>query len=328
MSKKLRWGILGCGTIANEFAADLFFSKNSELFAAGSRSLKKAQAFAKKYNAKHYYGSYQELVEDKDVDVVYVATPHPFHLKNTLQAVSAGKAVLCEKPAALNAKQFHGMKNAAATKGVFLMEGMWTRFFPVIRLLKQWLDEKRIGVILDVKADFGFHFKVPLQNRIHNPKLGGGALLDIGIYVVSLASFVFQKQPKKIASIVHKENTGVDDQSSILFRYEDGASASLSCSSRFAMKQQVCIYGTKGMILIPDNFYRPTEIILKMEGQTSKTYNFPHPGTGFQYEIDHVADCIKKGKLQSDIMPLNESYEILQTMDKIRSQWNLKYPGE
>jgi dihydrodiol dehydrogenase / D-xylose 1-dehydrogenase (NADP) len=328
MSKKIQWGILGCGTIANEFAYDLAYTINSELVAAGSRSLEKARAFAKKYKAKRFYGSYQDLVKDNDVDVVYVATPHPFHNENTLQAVSAGKAVLCEKPAALNARQFLRMKNAAAKKGVFLMEGMWTRFFPVMCILKRWLDEKQIGDILEVKADFGFHFKVPAGHRIHNMKLGGGALLDLGIYPVSLASFVYHKQPRKIISIVHKEKSGADEQDSILFQYENGASASLSCTSRVMMKQQVCIYGTKGMILIPDNFYRPTEITLKMEGQAEKTYNFLHPGTGFQYEIDHVADCVSKGKLQSDIMSLNESLEILQTMDKIRKQWNLKYPNE
>ena len=328
MSKKLRWGILGCGTIANEFAHDLVYTNNCELLAAGSRLSKKAKAFAKKYKAERFYGGYQELVEDKDVDVVYIATPHPFHKENTLQAIMAGKAVLCEKPAALNARQFRRMQNAAAKKGVFLMEGMWTRFFPVMRLLKKWLDEKHIGDCLELKADFGFHFKVPPQHRIHNLRLGGGALLDLGIYVVSLASMVYRTQPKKIVSVVHKERTGVDDQASILFQYENGASAALSCSSRFAMKQQVCIYGTKGMIIIPDNFYRPTEIILKMEGKIAKTYNFPHHGNGFQYEADRVADCIRKGKLQSDIMPLNESLAILQTMDKIRQQWNLKYPDE
>lgn len=208
------------------------------------------------------------------------------------------------------------------------MEGMWTRFFPSMKLIRKWLKEKLIGDVMELKADFGVHFRTGPKHRIHNPQLGGGALLDLGIYVVSMASMVFGRQPKKIISLVHKEKTGVDDQSSIVFQYDNGRGASLSCSSRFWMKQRVCIYGTKGMIIIPDDFYRPSKVILELEGEKQKIYDFTYRGNGFEYEAEHVADCLSKAKTESDIMGLDESGAIMETMDKIRSQWKLIYPDE
>ena len=328
MMRKIRFGILGCGRIAGEFAADIAVTKNCEVLAAGSRTAKKAKTFAEKLGIKKWYGSYEQLVNDADLDIIYVATPHTMHMENTLQSIRAGKAVLCEKPIAINAMQFRRMQRAAKVKGVFLMEGMWTRFFPSIRLIKKWLKEKIIGDVLELKADFGVHFRLGKKHRIRNPELGGGALLDLGIYVVSMASMVYGRQPKKIISIVHKEKTGVDDQSSIVFGYEGGRTASLSCSCRFSMKQRLCIYGTKGMIIVPDDFYCPSRVILELEGKREKIYDFAHRGSGFEYEAEHVADCLRKSKTESDIMPLDESGVIMKTMDKIRSRWKLKYPDE
>lgn len=328
MARKIRWGILGCGTIAGEFAEDIAITKNCEILAAGSRTPQKAKAFAKKFGIKIWYGSYQQLLRDGDVDIVYVATPHTLHMQNTLDSIRAGKPVLCEKPIAINAKQFRRMQRVAKAKGVFLMEGMWTRFFPSMKLIRKWLKEKLIGDVLELKADFGVHFRTGQKHRIHNPKLGGGALLDLGIYVVSLASMVFGRQPKKIVSLVHKEKNGVDDQSSLVFQYEGGRGASLSCSSRFWMKQHLCIYGTKGMIIIPDDFYRPSKVVLELESKKQKIYDFAYRGNGFEYEAEHVADCLSKKKTESDIMPLDESGAIMETMDKIRRQWKLKYPDE
>jgi len=328
MARKIRWGILGCGTIAADFAEDIVLTKNCEVLAAGSRTSQKAKAFAKKFGIKRWYGSYQQLLSDGDIDIVYVATPHTLHMQNTLDSIRAGKAVLCEKPIAINAKQFRRMQRAAKKKGVFLMEGMWTRFFPSMYLLRKWLKQKLIGDVLELKADFGVHFRVGPKHRIHNPKLGGGALLDLGIYVVSMASMVFGRQPKKIVSLVHKEKTGVDDQSSIVFQYDNGRGASLSCSGRFWMKQQLCIYGTKGMIIIPDDFYCHSKVMLELEGKKKKVYDFTYRGNGFQYEAEHVANCLNSKKTESDIMGLDESGAIMETMDKIRRQWKLKYTDE
>lgn len=328
MSKKIRWGIMGCGGIADKYARDLAFTRYGELAAVGSRSKVKAQTFAAQHGGVRAYGSYEELAADPDVDVVYVATPHPFHLDNTLLALSSGKHVLCEKPLAMNAKQTRRMIAAAQKKGVFLMEAMWTRFFPAMGRLRKWLAEGRIGKVLAVEADFGIHFKVGPQHRIFNPALGGGALLDLGVYPISLVSMVYGDQPEKIVSTVHTHSTGVDDRAVIAFEYANGATAAISTSSIVNMKNEARIFGTEGMIIVHEMFLRPNQLTLIMEGKSPKTFDFPFTGHGMHFEADHVHQCLRKGQTESDIMPLNETLAIIQTMDKIRKQWKLKYPNE
>jgi len=326
--KKIRFGILGCGRIADEFVSDLVYAKGCECVAVGSRGLKKGKAFADKFGISRAYGSYDQLVSDGDVDVVYVATPHPFHMENTLASVKAGKGVLCEKPVAVNAGQFRKMRSAAEKKGVFLMEAMWTRFFPAIKQIRKWLDEGKIGEVLEVKAEFGVHFKVDAKHRIHNRSLGGGGLLDLGIYPVSFASLVFGAQPSRIESVVHKERNGVDDQADMLFQYSGGASACLSCSTRFAMKQEAIVYGSKGMIIIEKDFFHPSQVVLQMEGKGAKVYEFGYEGNGLHFEAEHVGQCVSKGATESVLMSLDESMDIMKTMDRIRKGWKLKYPCE
>ncbi|MCD6174257.1 MAG: Gfo/Idh/MocA family oxidoreductase [Planctomycetes bacterium] len=328
MSKTINWGILGCGGIAGKFADDLAHSQWGELAAVGSRSKRKANAFAKKHNAPVACGSYEELVTDADVDAVYVATPHPMHMEHSILAMRAGKAVLCEKPVAMNAKQLRRMIKTAQKNDVFFMEGMWSRFLPATVQLRKWLREKRIGRVLALEADFGIHFKVGPKHRINNPTLGGGALLDLGIYPVSFASMVYAEPPKTIVSAVHMGKTGVDDQSSLTFQYDHGATAMLACSSRVEMNAEARIYARKGMIAAGPNFYRPQTLTLQLKDRQPKTVNFSHPGNGFQFEADHIANCLRKKKTQSNLMPLDESLEIMQTMDRIRKQWKLKYPDE
>ena len=319
---------MGCGHIANKYANDLPLTKHGELVAVGSRSKAKAKKFAAQHGAARAYGSYEELSADPDVDVVYVATPHPYHMENTLLAIRNGKHVLCEKPIAMNAKQTRRMIAAAQKKGVFLMEGMWTRFFPAVIQLRKWLTAGRIGNVLAVEADLGFHFRAGPQHRIHNPALGGGALLDLGIYPVSFASMVYGAQPAKILSSMHPDKTGVDEEFSLIFEYDKGARAVLSSSTRMIMRPEARIFGTEGMITVHENFCRPHQLTLTMEGKKAKTFTYNHPGTGFQYEADHAAQCLKKGKTRSDIMPPEETLTIMQTMDTIRRQWKLKYPNE
>jgi predicted dehydrogenase len=327
MAKKIRWGILGCGGIANKFASDLPLSKHGELVAVGSRSGSKAEQFAARHGVRAW-GSYEELVADPAVDVVYVATPHPYHLDCALLAIRSGKHVLCEKPIALNAKQTRRMINAAAKHGVFLMEGMWTRFFPAMVRLRQWLSEGRIGKVLAVEADFGIRFKVGPEHRINNPGLGGGALLDLGIYPVSFASMIYGAQPETIVSTVHKAATGVDDHAVIAFRYADDATAAVSTSSVVQMKNEARIFGTEGMMILDDNFIHPNRVTLHAAGKKARTFDYPFDGFGMHFEADHVHACLRKGLLQSDIMPLAESLAIMQTLDTLRRQWKLRYPGE
>lgn len=319
---------MGCGHIADKFANDLTLTKHGKLAAVASRSQRKANKFAKAHNAPRAYSSYEELAADPDIDVVYIATPHPFHMDNALLAISNGKHVLCEKPIAMNARQTRRMIAAAQRKGVFLMEGMWTRFFPAMIQLRKWLAAKRIGTVLAVEADLGFHFRAGPKHRIHNPDLGGGALLDLGIYLVSFSSMVYGTPPAKILSSMHPDKTGVDEEFSLIFEYDKGARAVLNATTRMVMRPEARIFGTDGMIVVHEDFYRAKQLTLTMEGKKSKTYTFDHPGIGFQHEADHVAECLKKGKTQSDTLPLNETLTIMQTTDKIRRQWKLKYPNE
>lgn len=328
MARKTRWGLMGCGGIAESFARDLKHSRKGELVAVGSRSRRRAGAFARAHQAARAHGAYEALVQDAEVDVIYVASPHPWHLEHALLAIEAGKHVLCEKPMALNARQARRMIQAAKKHGVFLMEAMWTRFFPAMARLRRWLAEDRIGRVLAVQADFGIQRPLDPQHRLFNPGLGGGALLDLGIYPVSLASMVLGRPPESIKSQVHFCNTGVDDQSSLLFHYGDGVTASLFCASRVPTGHEARIYGTGGRITIPGNFFHPDRLILQAGNRKPRDITFAHPGNGMQFEADHVTDCLRRGRQESDLMPWEESLSVLKTLDRIRRQWKFKYPDE
>jgi predicted dehydrogenase len=328
MTQKINWGVMGCGGIAGKFASDLPLTKYGRLAAVGSRSNAKAQKFAAQHGAARAYGSYEELAADPEVDIVYVATPHPCHMENTLLAIAHGKHVLCEKPFALNAKQTRRMIAAAQKKGVFLMEAMWARFFPALAQIRTWIAQERIGTVFAVEADFGIHFKIDPEHRILNPELGGGALLDLGIYPVSFASMVYGTQPEKIVSVMHKAATGVDDQAVLAFEYPDGATATLSTASRVALRNEARIFGAAGTIIVHPWFFFTNRLTLQVDGKKEKVFHFPYPGIGLHFEAEHVHHCLRKGKRESDIMPLNETAAIMQTLDRIRKQWKLRYPGE
>lgn len=328
MTRKIRWGIMGCGWIANKFAGDLPLTRYGELAAVGSRSKTKAKQFAAGHGDARVYGSYEELAADPDVDIVYVATPHPFHMDNTLLAIRNGKHVLCEKPITMNAGQTRRIFAAARKYGVFLMEGMWTRFFPAVVQLRKWLVAATIGKVRAVEADFGIPFRVGPKHRIFNPALGGGALLDLGIYPVSFVSMIYGAQPKRIVSIVRKTEEGIDNHAVIGFEYADGATAAIAVSSIVRMKNECRIFGDKGMITVHDLFISPNRLTLEPAGKKSNTMEFPYRGHGMQFETDHVHQCLRKAKPQSDILPPDESLAVMATMDKIRRQWKLKYADE
>jgi predicted dehydrogenase len=217
---------------------------------------------------------------------------------------------------------------AARKRNVFLMEAVWTHFFPAMTRLRRWLTGKRIGRVLAVQADFGIHVPMDPQHRLFAPDLGGGALLDLGIYPISFASRVLGRPPDAIRSRVHFCETGVDDQSSLLFAYADGVTATLFCASRVNTRHEARIYGEHGSISIPGNFFHPDRLILHVDGRKPRSVAFPHPGQGMQFEADHVADCLRRGRQQSDILSWEESLSVMKTLDRIRRQWKLKYPDE
>ena len=328
MAGKICWGILATGTIARKFAEAVRIVPDAELVAVGSRSAETAEKFGEQFNIPRRYASYEALANDPDVDVIYVATPHNFHMENTILCLEAGKAVLCEKPFAVNAGQVLRMIDVAGEKKLFLMEAMWTRFLPVIAQVRWWLGEGQIGEVWYLQADFGFRGEWNPEGRHLNPELAGGALLDVGVYTVALASMVFERPPVKIASAAHLGQTGVDEQSAMVFSYEAGELAVLFSAVRTKTPQEAVIVGTKGTIKIHSPFWCATTAAISIKEKKDETVEMPHKGNGFEYQIEEVMQCLRTGRLESDIMGLEESLEIAGTMDEIRAQWGLKYPVE
>jgi len=327
MADKIRFGILGPGNIAHKFAQGVSILSDAKLLAVGSRSKERATQFASKYGIERAYGSYEELVADKDIDVIYVASLHPAHMKNALLCLNAGRAVLCEKAFTMNAVQAQRIINTAREKKLFLMEAMWTRFLPVTVKVREWLSQGVIGEVQMLRASFGFRVPWDENSRLLAPTLGGGALLDAGIYPVSYASMVFGAQPAKASSIADIGKTGVDEQFSTVFQYLGGSIASLSGAVRTALGNDAVITGTLGQIVIP-NFLSAHSAELTITGSEPVKYEPVFESTGYNYEAAEVIRCLRTGKTESDIMPLDETLSIMKTMDAMRAEWGLKYPCE
>ena len=321
------WGILSTGGIAHKFADDLKLLPEASMIAVGSRSRETAERFGDEYEIPYRFGSYRELVECPEVEVVYIGTPHPFHQENTILALNAGKAVLCEKPFAMNARQAQVMIELAQAKKLFLMEAMWSRFTPLFQQVKRWILEGLIGEIQLVQSDYGQVMDFSPENRFFNPDLGGGSLLDIGIYPISLASFIYEKQPVNIQSRVHLGNTGVDELAAMIFDYGNGRLAILSSAITLQTRGETVIIGTEGQIQIPGPWHQLREVKVIRKGQ-EKRHEYPRIGRGYAHQAIEVMRCLKAGKTESTILPLDESLAIMQTLDRIREIWGFKYPIE
>lgn len=327
MKNTVKWGILGPGAIAHKFVQALLTIEEAEITAVGSRDKNRAEAFSKQYGIEKSYGSYEELASDPEIDIIYVATPHPFHKECTKLCLDAGKAVLCEKPFTLNAKDTSELVELARKKNLFLMEAMWTRYFPAVEKTREWLKEGIIGDVQILKADLGFGGEHDPKGRLLNPELGGGALLDLGIYPVSFASMVFGAQPKTIKSLADIGPTGVDEKCTMLFGYDKGEMASLTSTFRSYIVNDAWIFGTRGSIHIPE-FNKPGKAVLSLVDGRTEIFDSPYESTGYQFEAIEAINCIKQGKTESEIMPLDESIAIMKTLDDLRAQWQLRYPGE
>lgn len=325
---KIRWGILGTGRIAQKFALGLSFLEDAELIAVGSRAQKTADQFARSWGIPHRHATYAALAEDPDVDVIYVATPHPFHKENSILCLEGGKAVLCEKPLTINAREAEELISCARRRGLFLMEAMWTRFLPAICRLRELLAEGAIGEVRTVKADFCFRTDWNPQSRLLNPELAGGALLDVGVYPVSLTSMVFGGPPSEVMSMAHIGDTGVDEQAAVILRYEGGRLATLTCGIRAGMPHEAYVVGTERWVRIHSPFWKTTALTVGRDGEAEQVLELPYKGNGYECEAAAVMDCLRAGKLESDVVPLDESLSVMQTLDRIRAQWDLTYPME
>jgi len=258
--KTIRWGILGAGRIARKFASDLKLVEDAELIAIGSRSKQSAEGFSKEFPVKYVHASYEELAQNPDVDVIYIATPHNLHYRNTLLCLQHGKAVLCEKPFAMNARQAATMISMAKEKKVFLMEALWTKFHPHYLKMQEMIGQGLLGEIMSVLINFGFKPTPPIPARLFDPELGGGTVMDIGIYNVFMAMSILGK-PDHIDAVMTPAATGVDEQCAILFRYKNGALAQLfsTFSSNLATEADIC--GSEGRIRLTSRFYEPSSTV-------------------------------------------------------------------
>ena len=328
MPETIRWGILGTGKIAHKFAEALEVVPDAELSAVGSRAQGTADAFGDEFEVPRRHASYTALAEDPEVDAIYVSTPHPMHCRDTLLCLNADKPVLCEKPFALNAREAETMVRCARDRDLFLMEAMWTRFLPAIAQVRQWLADDAIGEVRNMMADFGFRAGFNPEGRLLNPELGGGALLDIGVYVVSLASMVYGRQPDRVAALADIGATGVDEQTTMAFRYDSGAMAALTCAVRTNTPGAVSILGTRGNIRIPTPFYDAYAVTLNADGEEPVTIEPARVENGFKYEIEEAGRCLREGRRESATLPLDETLAIMRTLDAVRAEVGLKYPVE
>ena len=318
MAQPLRWGVLGTGRIAHTFASDLQFCDEGVVAAVGSRSRESAAAFAKEFDAPRSYGSYEDLVADDEVDVIYVATPHPMHFANASLALEHGKPVLVEKAFTMSGQEARDLVALARSKKLFMMEAMWTRFLPHVIALRELVSSGVIGDIVNVEADHGKWFEEDLTSRLFAPELGGSALLDLGVYPVSFASMLLGA-PARVVAMVDAAFTGVDGQVGMLFGYANGAQAVLSCTSGARTATRACVAGTLGRIEIEGDFYAPSSFTLISRDGMSERFDFPTRGRGLHYQAAEVARCLREGLLESNGMPLDESVAIMETIDQVLS---------
>jgi predicted dehydrogenase len=323
----IRWGILGTGNIATSFCKGLVTLPDAKLTAIGSRSLDTANEFADRFGAPNRHASYAALAQDPEVDVIYIATPHTLHLENTLLCLEAGKAVLCEKPFTINAAQARQAIDAARSRGLFLMDAIWSRFFPMMDGLRALLAEGAIGEVRMVSADFGFRTSFAPEKRIFNPELGGGALLDVGVYPISLASMILGK-PDRSVSLADLGQTGVDEGAAMVLGYRGGRLAVLHTATRTRTPHDAVLMGTEGFIRLHSPWWIPQSFTVDRPGQEPQRHDFPFTANGYNYEAAEVQRCLRAGLTESPIMPLDETLAIMETMDDLRAQWGLRYPME
>jgi predicted dehydrogenase len=316
MSAPLRWGILGTGNIAHTFVNDLRFIDDGVVAAVGSRSQSSADAFGDTFGVPLRFDSYETLVACDQVDVVYVATPHPMHFANAMLALEHDKPVLVEKAFTMSADEARELVVTARAKGLFLMEAMWTRFLPHMVAVRKLVKDGAIGEVVTVEADHGQWFANDPTSRIFDPALGGSALLDLGVYPVSFASMLLGP-PERLTALVDPAVSGVDAQASMLFGYVNGAQAVLTCTLRARSATRACISGTTARIEIDGVFYAPSSFSLIDRDGGEKHYDYPSQGRGLYYQAQEVASCLRDGRTESDVMPLDESIAIMATMERV-----------
>ncbi|HEX8041029.1 MAG TPA: Gfo/Idh/MocA family oxidoreductase [Chryseosolibacter sp.] len=331
MSKKIRWGILGAGKIAGKFASDLRLVENAELTAIAARNPERLRIFSDEHHPSYAFGSYEELVNCPDVDVIYVATPHGMHHEHVMLCLKHGKAVLCEKAFALNLAQARDMVELAREKKIFLMEAFWTKFLPQYEKVMEIIGSGRIGEVKLIQADFGFKASEPKARRLYDPLLGGGSLLDIGIYPVFLAQAILGK-PTQVHAFVTPFESGMDEQCVMTMKFAGGALAVLSSTFAADTPVEAMIAGTEGRIVMRNRFHNAVGTIELIPSFAKATESGPEPievhreaGYGYQYEARHVNECLRKGLSESPVMTHADTLMLMDTLDRIRNVCGVLY---
>jgi predicted dehydrogenase len=326
MPKTYRWGILAPGKIAHKFAVGLQVVPGAELYAVGSRDFERARKFADQYHAPVCYGSYEELARDPEVDVIYIASPHSFHMEQTLLCLQEGKGVLCEKPLAINSHQVTAMIKSSKHYGSFLMEALWSRFLPNIIKTKEAINQGVIGDVSHLEADFGFLADYDPKSRLFDPYLGGGALLDIGIYPLFFAIYLFGS-PVEIEASATLTKTGVDQSCKVHLLFAGGKTASLYFTLTEFTPVEARITGDKGEIKLPNRWYQPVNMITSKDSSQVETV-FDFVGNGYNYQAAEVQNCLGQNKIESDNWSHGDSLQLMQLMDNIRLQCGIEYPAD
>jgi predicted dehydrogenase len=322
----LKWGILATGAIAKRFAADLHASGAGRAVACGSRTIEGARAFASAFGIPKAYGSYGELARDPEVEAVYVATPHTFHFEDALACLRNHKAVLCEKPLAVNSAQAAKLFETAEEHGVFLMEALWTYFLPALKQAQRWWTDGAIGELRLVQAEIGFEAPYDPAGRLFNPALAGGALLDVGVYALSLAQLVAASKTPRIKASAHKAATGVDETVSVLLDWNSGVRAHLLCSVAHPLSDEARIYGTKGTITLPSFWRAPSATLETAQGKT--VFEDRRTTLGYDFEARAVTAAVRADRCEDSLVSKAFSLRLAATMDAVRKQIGVEYPGE
>ena len=324
------WGILGCGRIARKFAADLKHVDGAELVALGSRSRENVEQFAAEFPAKNLHTSYEALASDPEIDVIYIATPHNLHFENTMLCLNHDKAVLCEKAFAMNLKQARQMVDLARKRKIFLMEALWTKFMPHYQKTMEMVKSGQLGDIKSVLVNFGFAPVPPIPQRLFDPALAGGTVLDIGIYNVFMALSVLGF-PDLIEASMTPASTGVDEQCAVLFKYKNGAMAQLFSTFSSNLATEADINGDKGRIRLTSRFYEPSTTVEYYPERVDSRQEIPvekEAGFGYQYEARHVGECLQKGLTESPMMTHEDTLSLMRALDEVRRIAGIRYAAD
>jgi predicted dehydrogenase len=326
MTKKYKWGILAPGKMAAKFTKGLQLLDNVELYSVGSRDLQRAKQFADEFGFKKYYGSYEEMASDPDLEIVYIASPHSHHREHALICLRNGKAVLCEKALALNSREVEDMINEAVARKVFLMEALWPQFQPIYRKTKEVLDSGEPGEIIHLDARFAFQAPFDPADRKFNLALGGGSLLDIGIYPV-IDTLYFMGVPDEVIAKAMFTETGSEDSISIIFGYSDGRMATLYSSFSTQAGIGCDLLCKNGNLYFTRERDMSQRLVVALNGKEKKEYSLLPDGMGYQFEAEEVMKCLDEGKLESDVVPHSFSRNLINTLDRIREAAGIIYPG-